>query len=1252
MRTPRLLFVILSLVFSTTLIGEGSRQLAPNPMINVAGNISTDIAAIYFNHAAYNSFASFNNPDPNARLNIHVLDPSTECLFLGFSYAHPNFTGTNPIHLNYRFRIKDPNGNVVFGPYEVNIGSENITNWSEAVTGPNQIFGSGGYDGIEVSGTDLMSQGWTGEGDFYIEFQVDNADPFLIDFWDITVADCSTSTPSEKLGRIWSYNWALFAINDYGFPERPFNGSFYVCAPDPANPEAAYVTHIDFNGSGFRPAAFNIAFNSFGALQTGDIIVDRRSVENLNSTTPEYAIFLNDPTEVCETAESGTIELFGISRCDAEDFVINFLTTKEGQIDLLLDFDGDDQIYSSGTADIIITLSIDDNQVGQIIEVPWDGRDGLGVQLLDDVSTQIPIFISFAQGIYHFPIYDAEYMTEGVQISAVRPPGPVPSLYYDDSGISQLSGSGEPQVQLAGCDLPCHRWTNYTDPNFVGFGNLNTINSWWFSQQITAYEVYTMPAYYTCAITGPNVMCEGSTVDLNYIPDLTPSNAIPPEQINTIWSGPGIIGSASGSTIVIDSAGIYTVNATWINAAGDTCSSSCNYTVVSIPTSEETIDTTIFLGETIVINNESFNESGTFTQVLTAVNGCDSILTIIINTIVADYTVVYYDMEDCRAMTQDSSNEDYSELTPMYFSNFDCGILNATYVFREVPQINKHSCTNGVQGSTAMCISSNGSCTYTAGSDRSAVFEVKVTPDAGKSFTIKKLIFWEKAPEEFVWLNGDSGPNNWPTLYGVRVLKNGVEIFRSADNPTTYFWSLEQYPFDDIPEFTTTTQATYRFEFLAYCPVGNGAQVAAWDLDEIRVRGRCTDQNLLIGGSVDRIYDGPLEGATISLDMVDGNNYHRFATTSDAGEYTIIGNPGGHDYILKGQKNSNWMEDISVLDVIYLRHHLLGIKSFDSPFQFLAADVTNNQHLSAADVIELRSLILGKINQFSNHSSWLIGAADQDLAMDDPWAFRTDLSLNQLVRDIYNADFDAIKVGDINGASLSNINGNNGLIRFDNKIELYAQDHEYDRDEIFEIDIYINEETALHGLQFSIDLRELAVFDVTSPVLTELDFHFDRNTLNLLWASGDEQPVSNKEVLFTLHVKALGNGSVKDVLTINRDRLMPLAYQGQQLEPMDISLAIKTRSVLTHILDQNRPNPFIAETVLPFYLAYDDDITFEFFTPDGKKVFAQSKRYPGGSQVLKIGKGTIGHFNKGIDTGTDDFVQADPAPDHVVVEVR
>jgi hypothetical protein len=744
MRTA-LLACLLLLVFIAS--AEGTRELAPNGSITIGGNETTDIASLHLGHNAYNNFAVYSNPDPNSRLYIHVADPQAECVLLGFTFGHLNQTTPDPPRQNFEYRVVDPSGNIVFGPVQVPTTGGNIQNWSEAHTGPMQIYGAGGYDATQISSAQLTSQGWSGSGDYYIEFNFANVGAgLLIDFWDITVADCSQSAPAEKKGRVWSYNWSIFAINDFGFPERPFNGAYYVCAPDPDNPAAAFITKIDFNGAGFRPAAFNVAFNSFGSMNTGNVMTDRRSVEALNATQEEYPVFLNDPVDLCMTAEPGDVQLLGVSRCDAESYCIKYIASKEGQIDLLLDFDGPDDVYTPGTSDVMIAIDVPAADVGKPSCVEWDGLDGLGNMLDENAGTAIPVVISYAQGIYHFPIYDAEFMTNGFVIEAVRPFGPQPLLYYDDSQISIASGSGEPSVQLSGCMTPCHRWTVFNDPNIPGFGNLNTINSWWFSQRIIRAEVFFLPAYLQCSIVGPESICEGESATLTWEPGIEPAGSDMPEVLSVLWAGPDIIGSNEGSEILVGDAGSYNATVTWLTQLEDTCVATCEYLISLKPITYGEIDTLIISGEVIDINGTMYSEGGLYLQTLTGSNGCDSILTIRVSLL---QTAVLFTLDECNSFPSIGTDSIYTEFTPEYPEPISCAEIEASIAYRDNPGVNRHSCTPGIEDSPAICISSHEGCEYSAPNEKAFVFEVTVTPAPDTVVAVTGLSFYERAPEMY-----------------------------------------------------------------------------------------------------------------------------------------------------------------------------------------------------------------------------------------------------------------------------------------------------------------------------------------------------------------------------------------------------------------------------------------------------------------------------------------------------------------------
>lgn len=1151
-----IVLIVFACLFSNSLQAEGTRELAPNGSISIGGNATTDLAALHINHPNYNFFASFNNPDPHSRLYIHIKDPSKECVFFGFSFAHDNITSPNPPQISFTFRVKDPNGNVVYGPINVSPAGVNIHNWSEGFTGPAQIHGAGGYTAFQATSADLASQGFTGTGDYYIEFTDESGDDLLIDFWDITVADCTSPTPLEKKGRVWSYNWSIFAVNDFGFPNRPFNGAFYVCAPDPDNLNASFVTKIDFNNSGFRPAAFNIAFNSFGAMNTGNVTVDRQSVRNINATQSEYAIFLNDPVEICETAEIGEITLLGVTRCDATSFCIKFIASKAGQVEILFDFDGNDNIYTPGTADLMITQNVEPSQVGIATCIPWDGKDGLGNAIAEAPNTQIPVTIAFAQGIYHFPIYDAELMTTGVVVQAIRPAAPNPVLYYDDSNIGVPSGTGEPVVQLSGCIAPCHAWSNYTTPTAIGFGNLCTINTWWFSQLIVRQDIFFLPAYLTCEVQGATSFCAGGTSQLALNPIVNPLGATSPALLSTTWSGPGIVGSSTGDNITIDQGGTYTVGIEWITGLGDTCSTSCTYEVTQDPPLTASIDTLILLGDEVVFNGETYTEGGTYVQHLETSAGCDSILTILVKVI---NTVIHYDLNACWAFMSDGSHMDYSEFIPAQPQPLSCAEITGTTIHRTPPEMQKHSCTPGVNNSVAMCVSSLDSCDYAAGDSASIIFTLTVTPDPDTAVQITGIQFYAQAPATYNWINGPSGPNNYPTFYGIRILRNGVEIWRQEDIPTTLAWNLESFDFDE-KIFITDEVATFTFELLPYCLVGNGADVAAWDIDEVTVQASCVSPsalNLVIGGTVRT--PGGYAVQQVDMRLADNVLFDSWqgSETDDAGQYQFGPLERRQDYFINGFKDGDDMNGVSTLDLLVLQKHLLGIAPFTSAFQYIAADANRSQSITVLDIVELKKLLLGIYNELPRNTSWRMHDAEVSMSLHDPWQLRDVIHIEYLLQELSNLDFTAIKIGDLNGDASADVSG--GIItgRDILQLNLDVDDKMLNAGTETRIDITSKDVYSMSGLQLALrgeDLDIVAIEPAAIPI-TSADYAIAADgELRLSWMS--ESPVSYRsgDVLFRLVVKSRVDGPISELLTLQTTPLRPEGYVNYPIDPAEVHL--------------------------------------------------------------------------------------------------
>ncbi len=507
--TPIIFVCALLCTFTTTnLFAEGSKELLPN-----AG----DELALYCNSSLYYDFASYESHisgNETQRLNIHIADPDNEQIFIGLSQPHTQGHYPATSLTSGYFRIRNASGAIVHGPILVDGTSANITSRAEGIAGPEQIVGASGYD---AAGDYTFNPDGMAAGDYFIEFNLEettyNTSHLLFRYFDITVAT-EDVTPVALNGRVFSQNWALFAptIDDnsngtYGVYDRPVNGSFHILSNE------NFVSKIDFDDSDFQPAAFNIAVNSWGAKNTGNVYTDRQSLNNEQSIIPELKIFLNDPDPaVYPSGAFGEMltdsDYPAIIGCPATGYSIRIAATSSGLVELLLDFNSGSGagVYDLGTEDVLLFSEVvpgAGETAPYIRDISWDGKDGLGAV----ANTVVPIGteVSFAQGGFHIPVYDVEFNLNGFKSSITRPsppPSNVLKFYHDDTNIP----SGTTDIET-GCDpntapaTPCHTWADST------YGDINTINTYWYAKQEIAISNIT--------VTAPDCGCATSGVKIS-----------------------------------------------------------------------------------------------------------------------------------------------------------------------------------------------------------------------------------------------------------------------------------------------------------------------------------------------------------------------------------------------------------------------------------------------------------------------------------------------------------------------------------------------------------------------------------------------------------------------------------------------------------------------------------------------------------------------------------------------------------------
>ncbi len=494
---------------------EGTKEFSPT---------SNDWVLLYLS----DGFANYGTHATSQSMCFEVLDPSEEVYIALSQIVYGNFRDISP--QPYDFRIVNSSGTVVHGPFTITPANANGNNYADVVAGPN--LGGGGYDVSNPAYHFSPSSA----GTYCVEFSIPATYTVMIDpfnsiiyanqgpyRFDVTVTDAGGAA---QLGRLFSENWNLRTpcTGCTDVFSQPFNGMVYVLT------DLGFVHEVDFDNSGFRGLTFALAFNESGPGSTMNVLADRRSVDGSNATNPQYKIFLNDPDLALYTeAVLGTVvsgpEVVGNGQCDPSgNFCLDFEIDQPGLVEVILDFDGDDGIYTSGTADRIFALRVGPSDPKTQC-IAWDKKDGLGVDV--DPVADIPLFIRYSQGEIHFMKHDVEYNNPGFTTSVIHPTGGITSnvYYYDDSALNTsdndanldsdanpATGTNPPLVELNGCPAPCHLWNRNLSSTTNGYGEGNTINTWWTGHVVLTPVVNQRLCYVDDLQITKNVLAFGSSV--------------------------------------------------------------------------------------------------------------------------------------------------------------------------------------------------------------------------------------------------------------------------------------------------------------------------------------------------------------------------------------------------------------------------------------------------------------------------------------------------------------------------------------------------------------------------------------------------------------------------------------------------------------------------------------------------------------------------------------------------------------------
>ena len=323
---------------------------------------------------------------------------------------------------------------------------------------------------------------------------------YVFSDWDVSVLG-----QTDSKGRLFSYNWSF---NAGAFSsDRATSASFFAVVPGGGVDQTSV---IELKLEGLAGYVYDINANRVGV----DGPNGGRSVSwNGNSTTPEFAIYLNPPTNATYSASSPLVnglEFVGGVSLDYEGNPMQacsqvvpggstgqfqFTSTGEGSYHLSCDLNKDGEFDPVGGDDLLLVGSAS----AGLNEVAWDGTHNGELVALGTYDCRAQVNV----GEFHYVGADIETSFPGMRLYEVHPDeGRSPlRMYWNDSSVqdnAQAMPNGEPGLESSGSEgvfpgpygssavanVNARAWGNF---NSTGKGNQAYLDTYtWLESSATA----------------------------------------------------------------------------------------------------------------------------------------------------------------------------------------------------------------------------------------------------------------------------------------------------------------------------------------------------------------------------------------------------------------------------------------------------------------------------------------------------------------------------------------------------------------------------------------------------------------------------------------------------------------------------------------------------------------------------------------------------------------------------------------------
>ena len=163
---------------------------------------------------------------------------------------------------------------------------------------------------------------------------------------------------------------------------------------------------------------------------------------------------------------------------------------------------------------------------------------------------------------------------------------------------------------------------------------------------------------------------------------------------------------------------------------------------------------------------------------------------------------------------------------------------------------------------------------------------------------------------------------------------------------------------------------------------------------------------------------------------VTGDAYLSGVTLGD-GSYALGGMAYGGTYCVTPSKadDSPTNRAVTSADAALIQRYAVGLTPLDSPYKLLAADVNANGVVNTADATMIQRMVVGLLNTFPAGTWRFVPANYVFPDPQNPWNAPSNVWYTNLVADVSDGDFIAIRLGDLNNSWTAPAGGSSSQAR-------------------------------------------------------------------------------------------------------------------------------------------------------------------------------------------------------------------------------